>query len=115
MQDGAVLHVTSDKYPLHVGSGVTIAHAAVVHGCTVGDNCLIGIGAIVLDGARVGAGSIIAAVVREGQEIPPGHLVLGVPARVFRPVTDDETARILRTAAHYIREKDSYLEQGCSP
>ena len=114
VQDGSILHVTTDKYPLDMGDRVSVGHGAVVHGCTVGKECLIGIGARILDGASIGAGSIVGAgaLVTEGQEVPSGHLVLGIPARVIRPVTPEETDRVLRTAEHYMRLKNAYINKG---
>lgn len=111
IQDGGKLHVTTDKFPLVIGDRVSVGHGAIVHGCTIGDDCLIGIGATVLDGAYIGSGSIVAAgaLVPEGAKIPEGHLALGIPAKVVRPVREEETQRILRTAEHYIKLKNSYL------
>ena len=90
-------------FPATIGSGVSVAHAAVLHGCTIEDDCLIGMGAIVLNGAVVGSGSMVAAgaVVLEGARIPPGWLVAGVPGKVRRELTDDERAAILRNAETY--------------
>jgi len=112
IQDGSKLHVTTDKFPLTIGDRVSIAHGAIVHGCTIGDDCLIGIGAMALDGSTVGAGSIVAAgaLVPEGATIPEGHLAMGIPAKVVRAVNDEEKQRIHRTAEHYIKLKDSYLK-----
>lgn len=89
--------------PLMVGQNVSVGHNAVIHGCTIEDDCLIGMGAIVMNGAVVGAGSLIAAgaLVLEGQQIPAGSLVAGVPAKVRRPLTDDEKADITRNAENY--------------
>jgi carbonic anhydrase/acetyltransferase-like protein (isoleucine patch superfamily) len=114
VQDGCVLHVTTDRFPLLIGDRVSVGHGAIVHGCTIEDDCLIGIGARILDGAKIGAGSIVGAgaLVTEGQEVPPGQLVLGIPAKVIRPVSKDERQRILRTAEHYIRLKNAYMEKG---
>ena len=86
-----------------VGAGVSVGHRAVLHGCTIGDDVLVGMGAVVLNGARVGAGTLIAAgaVVLEGAEIPPGSLVAGLPGKVRRELTDDERAAILRNAQNY--------------
>lgn len=102
VQDGCVLHADPGR-PLTIGAGVSIGHRAVVHGAAVGDDVLVGMGAVVLNGAVVGAGSLIAAgaVVLEGAEIPPGSLVVGVPGRVRRSVTDDERVRVRRNAATY--------------
>lgn len=104
VQDGAVLHA-DPGVPCTLGARVSVGHRAVVHGATVEDGALIGIGAVVLNGARVGAGALVAAgaVVREGVVVDPGVLVAGVPARTVRPLTDDERARLARTAAAYVR------------
>ncbi len=104
VQDGAVLHADAGV-PCHVGRGVTIGHRAIVHGCTVADDCLVGMGAIVMNGVRIGEGSIVAAgaVVTEGTQVPPGSLVVGVPARVARPTTQAERESIARSALHYVR------------
>ncbi len=103
VQDGAVLHADAGV-PCLVGADVTIGHLACVHGCVVEDAALIGIGAIVLNHARIGSGSIVGAgaLVTEGTQIPPGSLVIGSPARVLRPTTDAQRADILRSAAHYV-------------
>jgi len=112
VQDGCKLHVTTEKYPLSIGRRVSLGHGVTVHGCAIGDDCLIGIGAIVLDGADVGSGSIIAAgaLVPEGARIPEGYLAMGIPAKVVRPVTKVERARILDTADRYIDLKNAYLK-----
>jgi carbonic anhydrase/acetyltransferase-like protein (isoleucine patch superfamily) len=96
IQDGAVCHDTSGLSETLVGRRVTVGHRAVLHGCVVEDRCLIGMGAIVLDNAVVGEGSIIGAgaVVTAGRIIPPGSLVLGVPGKVIRPVTDADKEQI---------------------
>lgn len=103
VQDGVVLHA-DPGYPLRVGSGVSIGHNAVLHGCTIGDDVLVGMGATVLNGASVGAGSIIGAnaLVPEGTEIPAGSLVVGVPAKVRRELTDDELAKVRFNAEAYV-------------
>jgi carbonic anhydrase/acetyltransferase-like protein (isoleucine patch superfamily) len=89
--------------PLRVGRNVSVGHNAVIHGCTIDDDCLIGMGAIVMNDAVVGAGSLVAAgaLVLEGQHIPAGSLVAGVPAKVRRPLTADEQRDILRNAENY--------------
>ena len=103
VQDGAVLHADPGM-PCTVGDRVTIGHRATVHGCTVGDECLVGIGATVLNGARIGSQSIIGAhaLVPEGMEIPSGVLVVGVPAKVRRELTDEERAGLAAQAARYV-------------
>ncbi len=112
VQDGCVLHVTGGTHPLGVGSDVSIGHRAVVHGCTLGDRVLVGIGAVVLDGARIGEESIVGAgaVVAEGASFPPRSLLLGVPARRVRDLTDDDLARVLRTRDDYLRLAAAYRE-----
>jgi len=103
VQDGAVLHA-DEGVPCTVGAGVTIGHRAVVHGCTIEDDVLVGMGAIVMNRARVGTGAIVGAgaLVPEGAEIPAGSMAVGVPARVVRPTRDDERAAIRASAAHYV-------------
>jgi len=103
VQDGCVVHA-DPGFPASIGDGVVVGHGAVVHGCTVEDGALIGMGARVLNGARIGAGSLVAAgaVVLEGTQVPPRSLVAGVPAKVRRPLTDDEAAGIRAGAAGYV-------------
>jgi carbonic anhydrase/acetyltransferase-like protein (isoleucine patch superfamily) len=109
VQDLAVLHA-DPGFPCRIGQRVTIGHAAVVHGATVGDGALIGIRAVILNGATVGAGAIVGAgaVVTEGCEIPPGHLAVGVPAKVIRELTDTDIDRAKHAASHYVRAADAY-------
>jgi len=94
-----------------IGRGVTIGHGAIVHGCTVEDNCLIGMGAAILDGAVIGEGSIIGAgaLVSEGKVIPPRSLVVGVPGKVIREVSDEQFEGILKNAETYVEEGRLYL------
>jgi carbonic anhydrase/acetyltransferase-like protein (isoleucine patch superfamily) len=103
LQDNVVVHTDTDL-PAIIGAGVTVGHAAVVHGCVIEDQCLIGMNATVLNGAVVGAGSLVAAgtVVREGAVIPPRSLVAGVPGKVLRELTDQERERVTRGADVYI-------------
>jgi gamma-carbonic anhydrase len=109
IQDLCMLHV-ADHWPCLVGDWVTVGHAALLHGCVVEDNCLIGMGARVLNGARVGRGSIVAAgaVVPEGMHVPPGSLVAGVPAVVKRPLRPDEADPGRRWAEKYQRVARAY-------
>jgi carbonic anhydrase/acetyltransferase-like protein (isoleucine patch superfamily) len=111
VQDGAVLHVSHETHPLWIGAGAVIGHAAVLHGCTVEDGALVGIGARVLDGAVLEAGAQVGAgaVVAPGTRIPAHHLALGLPARVVRPLSDEERASIAAIAERYVRLKESYL------
>lgn len=110
IQDNAVLHVTSKTHPLRIGSRVTIGHGAIVHGATVEDACLIGMGARVLDGAVIGPMSLVAAgaLVLEGFEVPEGMLVAGLPARVKRPLTEAERKNLLQSAQNYLEYANSY-------
>jgi carbonic anhydrase/acetyltransferase-like protein (isoleucine patch superfamily) len=103
LQEHVVVH-TDPGYPATIGQGCTIGHRAIVHGCTIGDNVLIGMGAIILNGARIGDNSLIGAgaLVPEGREIPPESLVIGVPGKVARALTPDEIARNHASAAHYV-------------
>jgi carbonic anhydrase/acetyltransferase-like protein (isoleucine patch superfamily) len=103
LQDNVVVH-TDTGLPTVIGVGVTVGHAAVVHGCTVEDHCLIGMNATVLNGAIVGAGSLVAAgtVVRENAVIPPRSLVAGVPGKVLRELTDEESERVVHGADIYV-------------
>lgn len=110
IQDGAILHVSYREHRLVIGAEVIIGHAAVVHGCTIGDGALIGIGACVLDGAVVEAGAQVGAgaVVPPGARVPAGDLVLGVPARVMRSLTDAERETNSEAAARYVALKERY-------
>ena len=109
VQDGCVVHV-DHGVPCTIGARVALGHRAIVHGATVEDDCLIGMGAIVLNRARIGRGSIVAAgaVVREGQEVPPGSLVAGVPAKVLRETTAEERARIRKTVESYLALRERH-------
>jgi carbonic anhydrase/acetyltransferase-like protein (isoleucine patch superfamily) len=112
IQDGSVLHVSNEQACI-VGKGVTVGHNVNLHGCTVEDSCLIGIGAIVLTGARVGKGSLVGAgaVVLENMKIPAGSLVLGAPARIVRKLTGAEIAKNKMWGKKYVRLKNSYQKQ----
>ncbi|RKY93457.1 MAG: gamma carbonic anhydrase family protein [Ignavibacteriae bacterium] len=103
IQDCCMLHVTNGKYPLNIGNKVTVGHSVSLHGCTINDLCLIGIGAIILDGAVVEQKSFVAAgaLVREGFVVPTGKLVAGVPARIVRDLTDKEIDEFDSSAARY--------------
>jgi carbonic anhydrase/acetyltransferase-like protein (isoleucine patch superfamily) len=111
IQDGTIIHVTSGRFATIIGNRVTVGHGVVLHGCTVGDNCLVGIGSIVLDDVTIGEGSLIAAgsLVTPGTVIPPRSLVMGSPAKVRRAVNDEEAARIDMHWQHYVEYKDAYL------
>jgi carbonic anhydrase/acetyltransferase-like protein (isoleucine patch superfamily) len=113
VQDCAVLHGMRDKYPVIVGDWVTIGHNATVHGCVIEDVCLIGIGATILNNARIGEGSIVAAgaVIPENMVIPPRSLVAGVPGKVRRDLTSDDREMILQYARNYLDYVKIYLDE----
>lgn len=116
VQDGAVIHL-ADDFGTYVGELVTVGHKAILHACTVQDEVLIGMGAIVLDGAEIGARSIIGAgaLVTGGKKIPPGSLVLGSPAKVVRTLSLDEQAGIKLWAEKYVALSRAYLAGADSP
>ena len=103
IQDLSVLHADVGQ-PLTIGTGVTVGHKAVLHGCTVGDNSLIGIGAVVLNGAKIGQGCLVGAgaLVTEGKEFPDGSMILGSPARVVRQLTAEQLQGLRLSADHYV-------------
>jgi carbonic anhydrase/acetyltransferase-like protein (isoleucine patch superfamily) len=105
VQDLTMIHA-DPGVPCLVGDRVTVGHRVILHGCTVEDDCLIGMGAIVLNGAHVGAGSIVGAgaLLREGQQIPPGSLVVGSPGRVIRELDDEARARVAHGYRHYVEQ-----------
>ncbi len=113
VQDNAVLHL-ADDYPCIVGNYVTIGHSAVVHACRIGDEALVGMGAIILDGAVIGRQSIIGAgaLVTQGTRVPPGSLVLGSPAKVVRSLTQRERAGLKRWAEKYVDNAAYCLKHG---
>jgi carbonic anhydrase/acetyltransferase-like protein (isoleucine patch superfamily) len=104
IQDNTVIHVTNKKFPTLIGTNVTIGHSAVIHACTINDYSLIGMGAIVLDDAKIGPFSLIAAgaVVTMGMVVPEGTLVAGVPGKVVRLLTEDERKFLIKSAQNYI-------------
>ncbi|MEQ8790007.1 MAG: gamma carbonic anhydrase family protein [Pirellulaceae bacterium] len=103
VQDLCVLHA-DEGFPCVLGERVTVGHAAIVHGATIEDDVMIGMRAVVMNGARIGAGSIVAvgAVVTEGVIVPPGSLVMGLPGKVVRPTGEKDLERIRRAAEHYV-------------
>ena len=105
LQDGTIVHV-DEGVPCTVGQRVGVGHRVILHGCTVEDDCLIGMGAILLNNVRIGTGSVVAAgaVIPEGMQVPPGSLVMGVPGRIVRPVDAALTERIAFTWAHYVEQ-----------
>ncbi|MCX8094731.1 MAG: gamma carbonic anhydrase family protein [Caldisericia bacterium] len=109
IQDNSVIH-SEVGYPTKIGNGVTIGHNSIIHGCEIGDDTLIGMGAIILNGAKIGRNCIIGAgtVITEGKIIEDNSLVLGVPGKVVRKVTDEEIKRIKENARAYITLKEGY-------
>ena len=113
IQDATVVHVMNGTHPTTIGDDVTIGHAAVVHGCTISDRVLIGMGAILLNGARVGEDSIVAAgtLVTEERDLPPRSLIMGSPGNVKRQLTDEEVASILQYSERYVEYRLDYMAQ----
>ena len=111
MQDGTIVHVMKDTHPTTLGDNVTIGHGAIVHGCTVEDQCLIGMGAILLNGSHVGTQSVVAAgtLVTEGAKIPPRSLVMGSPGKVKRLLTHAEIDEIQMYADRYVQYRLDYM------
>ncbi|MFQ3547112.1 MAG: gamma carbonic anhydrase family protein [Termitinemataceae bacterium] len=115
VQDGAVIHVDTDV-PTRVGKRVTVGHGAILHSCTIGDDVIVGMGAIVLNGAVIGEESIIGAgaLITQGKQFPPRSLILGSPAKAVRELTEDEITSIRQNAEQYIKlgrsARDSYIE-----
>jgi len=110
VQDGTIVHVQSGTHPTTIGDEVTIGHGAIVHGCTIEDRCLIGMGAILLNGVRVGSESIVAAasLLPEGFVVPPRSLVMGSPGKVRRSLDDAEVASIRGFADRYVHYRLEY-------
>ena len=109
IQDGTVIHC-DEGAPTRIGDRVTVGHLAMLHGCVVEDECVIGIGSIILNRARIGRGSVVAAgaLVPEGKEIPPGSMVMGVPGKVVRQTTSEEQQRFRDNAQHYVDRAKEY-------
>ena len=110
VQDGSVIHCTFEKFPTKIGKFVTIAHKAMIHGCVIGDHCMIGMNSAILDGAIIGERSIIAAgcVVKEGAVIPPGSLVAGVPGKIIKPVSEKQKQGFEAVARRYVSYAQGY-------
>ncbi|MEW5898478.1 MAG: gamma carbonic anhydrase family protein [Bacillota bacterium] len=112
IQDGCTLHEEEDA-PLIIGEGVTVGHNVILHGCTIGRGALIGMGAIILNNAVIGENAVVAAgsLVVQGQEIPAGHLAMGSPAKIIRPLNPEEIRQFQQAAGKYLRRAREYAEK----
>jgi len=110
IQDSSTLHVTRKKFPLKVGNEVTVGHRVMLHGCTIGNRVLVGMGSIIMDGAQVGDQCMIGAgsLVTQGKVIPSGSLVLGSPAKVVRPLKEEELKFMVQSAKNYVETAEEY-------
>ena len=113
IQDGCVLHVSRKDYPLVIGDGVTVGHNVTLHACTIASNCLIGVGAVVMDGSDIGQNCIIGAgaLVTPHTVISPGNMAVGSPAKVKRKLSEEEIQSIRDSAEHYVSDIQSYLSK----
>jgi len=117
IQDNCVLHIDRERSPLLIGNEVTVGHRAVLHGCKVGNLCLVGMGAVILDDVKIGEGCIIGAgsVVAPGTEVPSRTLWVGVPARPTREITEDDLRLIKSGVEDYFQLSRAYLPQSINP
>ena len=113
IQDNSVVHVTTGVSPTNIGNGVTVGHGAIIHGCTIEDDCLIGMGAILMDDAVIGTGTLIVAgaLIPPNMKIPQNSLVVGAPGKVIRQITEVERERILERPQEYIDLASIYLNE----
>ncbi len=113
VQDGSILHVTRDRYPVIIGDYVTLGHQVMAHGCRIGSHTLIGMSATLLDDCEIGEYCIVAAgsLVTEHMKVPPRSLVMGVPGKIKRPLMEEELDRIERHARNYVEYKNIYLRE----
>ena len=113
IQDNCTVHVTNERFPTVIAEEVTIGHGVIVHGCTIKRGALIGMGSRILDGAVIGEQALVGAgaLVPEGMHVPPRTLVVGVPARVKRQLTDEEVERLEQSWKNYVEYKETYLEE----
>ncbi len=114
IQDGSILH-TDPGFPMTIGNRVTVGHKVMLHGCTIGDHSLIGIGSTVLNGATIGKNCLVGAhsLITEGKTFPDGSLILGAPAKVVRNLTDDEIASLAESANHYVENATRFRNHLC--
>lgn len=111
IQDGSILHVDA-QFPMTVGRNVTVGHKVMLHGCTIGDNTLVGMNAVVLNGANIGKNCLIGAnsLVTENMQVPDGHLVLGSPAKVIKVLDESTQEMFTKSAMHYVENGQRYLK-----
>ncbi|MBP1882216.1 gamma carbonic anhydrase family protein [Sinorhizobium mexicanum] len=112
IQEAVIIHV-DPGFPTTIGEGCTIGHRAIVHGCSIGDNSLIGMGATVLNGAQIGRNCLVGAnaLITEGKQFPDNSLIVGAPAKVVRTLDDDAVERLKRSAEHYVKNWQRYAAQ----
>lgn len=112
IQDGSILHVDA-KFPMTIGDNVTVGHKVMLHGCTIGENTLVGMNAVVLNGAKIGKNCLIGAnsLITENMEVPDGHLVLGSPAKVIKALDVSTQALFAQSAQHYVENGQRYLTE----
>lgn len=112
IQDGSILHVDA-KFPMAIGRNVTVGHKVMLHGCTIGENTLIGMNAVVLNGAKIGKNCLIGAnsLITENMEVPDGHLALGSPAKVVKALDESTQAMFTKSAMHYVENGQRYLTE----
>lgn len=112
IQDGTVVHCDAG-FPTQIGKNVTIGHSCVIHGCEIGDDCLIGMGSAILNGAKLGPGCVVGAgsLITEGKEFPAGSVIMGRPAKVVRPTEQRDEERIAAGAAHYRRNARAFAQE----
>ncbi|ASP49092.1 gamma carbonic anhydrase family protein [Cognaticolwellia beringensis] len=112
IQDGSILHVDA-QYPMTIGNKVTVGHKVMLHGCTIGDNTLIGMNAVVLNGANIGKNCLIGAnsLVTENMQVPDGHLVIGSPAKIIKPLDESTREMFTKSAMHYVENGERYLKE----
>ncbi len=112
IQDGSVLH-TDTGSPLTIGANVTVGHMVMLHGCTIGDNTLVGIGSVILNGARIGKNCLIGAkaLITEGKEIPDNSVVMGAPGKIVRQMDEEGAQRLALSALHYVENWKRYVRE----
>jgi len=113
IQDNTVVHVDPDN-PVSIGEGVTIGHSCIIHGCTIGDNCLIGMGSIIMNGAKIGDNCLVgaSALITENKEFPSGSKIIGSPAKMKSEVTEKDLELIKYSADYYMKDAEMYSTKG---